>query len=895
MAFNKTAWHRLTAEEALERLESDARKGLTATEAARRLGQYGPNALERKQGQSGLLRFLLQFHQPLIYVLLGSALVTALLQEWIDAGVIFGVALVNAVIGFLQEDKALSAIHALSKFLDVPAEAVRDGQRVKLPASELVPGDIVAFQAGDSVPADLRLLTCSELRVDESSLTGESVPVDKRPQALDEDVGVADRANMAYAATLAVHGSGVGVTVATGASAEVGRIQELVRAADVLATPLTRKMARFSGRLLWIIMGLAVLAFAVGALRGESWFEMFMAAVALAVGAIPEGLPAAMTITLAIGVSRMAKRRAIVRKLPAVEALGSATVICTDKTGTLTRNQMTVREILAGNDRFQVEGGGYAPEGGFSRNGEAMDPARAPALWACLEAGLLCSDARLKRVDGAWRVEGDPTEGALVAAAAKAGMDPEAVRDERPRLDTAPFDSERKWMASLHEAPDGRRWIYLKGSAEAVLARCASAFEGDLDRDAMAAAVEEMAGRGLRVLALAHIEAAGDRTEIEPDALDAGFVFLGLQGMMDPPRPEAISAVKACRAAGVRVKMITGDHPATAAAIARMIGILNEDDGRVLDGRGLADLPASNAAGAIEKTSVFARVAPEQKLRIVEALQSRGHVVAMTGDGVNDAPALRQADIGVAMGSGGTEAAKEAADIVLTDDNFATIEAAVEEGRAVFDNLVKFLIWTLPTNIGEGLVILFAILAGVALPILPLQILWVNMTTAVLLGLMLAFERAEDGVMDRPPRDPRRPVIAGPWLYRLFLVGLLLLAGVFGVFEWALANGRSEAAARTAAVNMFVVSAIFYLFSCRSLTRSMFSLGVFSNRWALWGVAIMAALQAVFTYAPFMHRAFDAAPIGLAEWGWTIVGGAVVYAAVELDKWRCRRKRIPGG
>jgi cation-transporting ATPase F len=898
-------WHAIESKQALELLQVEPARGLTDIEAVSRLDVHGYNRLAPRKGKSPWLLFLLQFHQPLIYILLVSGSVTAFLEEWVDSGVIFGVVLVNAVIGFIQEANALKAIEALSRSLSVSATVIRSGVRHVVPATELVPGDIVSLHSGDKVPADLRLLRVRELQIDESALTGESVPVEKRTVALPVDTQLADRGNMVYSSTLVTYGTALGLVVETGDRTEIGRINQMIATAQTLETPLTQKISRFSLILMWVILGFAAITFLVGWLRGESALEMFMAAVALAVGAIPEGLPAALTITLAIGVSRMAKRNAIIRKLPVVETLGSTTVICSDKTGTLTQNQMTVLAVYAGGDHFEITGGGYAPEGEFLQDGRTLDPGRHPTLMECLRAGLLCNDARLVADGDDWRIEGDPTEGALLVASRKAGMHELDAGETHPRLDTLPFESQHQFMATLHHnrAQDARH-VYLKGSVESILSRCDAAFDGDLNRVTLDSAtihrqVEDLAARGLRVLAFARTDRPHQDDTVEHHKLQDGLIFLGLQGMIDPPRPEAMQAVAACQAAGIRVKMITGDHPATALAIARQLGLVRAGRlhrlfgispvGRALTGAQLSALDEEAYRGMVEECDIYARVAPEQKLNLVRALQARGHVVAMTGDGVNDAPALRRADIGVAMGKAGTEVAKEAAAMVLTDDNFATIVAAVEEGRGVFDNLMKFIIWTLPTNVGEGLVIMAAVFAGVALPILPVQILWINMSTAVLLGLMLAFENKEPEIMRRPPREPSQPLLTRRLIFRIVLVGTLMLAGAFGLFEWALTHDESLARARTVAVNVFVFCELFYLFNCRSLDYSMFKVGVFSNAWLLAGVSTMILLQLAFTYWHPMNRWFGSEPIGPEEWMATLAVAATIYAAVGLEKWIGRR------
>ncbi|MDP3331492.1 MAG: cation-transporting P-type ATPase [Methylococcaceae bacterium] len=889
----QTQWHNLPSNELFTTLGTDAEQGLTESEAQRRLDTVGPNRLTPRRGKGVLGLFLSQFNQPLVYILLLSGAVTAFLQEWVDSSVIFGVVLVNAIIGFIQEANALKAINALAQVLNISTTVLRNGQRRTLNASELVPGDVVILQSGDKVPADLRLLQSRELQIDESALTGESVSTQKHPDILAEATVLADRTNMAYSSTLITYGTGTGVVVETGDRTEIGLINRMIANATDLETPLTQKMSQFSQLLLWVIIAMAVLTFAVGVWRGESMLAMFMASVALAVGAIPEGLPAALTITLAIGVSRMAKRNAIIRKLPAVETLGSTTVICSDKTGTLTQNQMTVQAIYAGGEYFQVSGSGYTPEGEFNRLGKTVDSNHYPALLECLKAGLLCNDARLLADNDNWRIEGDPTEAALLVVAHKAGLHHASVNDNHPRLDAIPFESQHQFMATLHHNLDqDARHIYLKGSLESLLARCDGAFDTQLnlialDKDQLHQQLADMAAQGLRVLAFARCEHSANA--VQHHEVVGGLTFLGLQAMIDPPRPEAAASIAACYRAGIQVKMITGDHPITALAIARQLGMKHTE--RVISGAELQDIPDHQLPELIAQCAVFARIAPEQKLQLVQTLQANGHVVAMTGDGVNDAPALRQANIGVAMGQGGTEVAKEAAAMILTDDHFATIEAAVEEGRGVFDNLVKFIVWTLPTNLGEGLVIMAAVFANVALPITPVQILWINMTTAVLLGLMLAFEPKEPGLMLRKPREPQQPILTKHLIFRICLVGVLMLTAAFGMFSWELSHGVSLAKARTVAANVFVFCELFYLFNCRSLNYSMFHIGVFSNLWVIFGVVSMTLLQLMFTYWPPMQALFGTAAIGVDEWLLIIAASVIIYATIGFEKFLLRRFR----
>ncbi len=887
--------HHVPAEGVLEILGADLTRGLSAEEVIRRREAFGPNRLTERKERSPLVGFLLQFHQPLVYLLLAATVVTAVLKEVVDAAVIFGVILVNAIVGFVQETKAQRAVHALSGSLSSSATVLRDGDKRTLPAADLVVGDVVLLQAGDKVPADLRLVQTKDLRVNESALTGEAVPAQKSPEALSGDTALADRTNMGFSSTLVTHGTGLGVVVAIGDGTEIGRISELIARTDALETPLTRKIRTFSTVLLLVVLGLAGVMFVGGLLHGESPADLFMASVALAVGAIPEGLPAAVTIIMATGVARMARRKAIIRRLPAVETLGSTTVICSDKTGTLTRNEMTVQAIVAGGDRLEVGGSGHFLAGEI-RGGGPSGAGRRDALEECLRCGVLCSDAELLVEGDSWRVEGDPTEGALLVAAAKSGMEIRAVRERFPRVDLVPFDSQRQFMATLHAVGGGpQRRAYLKGSLEAVLARSKTALspagETTLDADGALRAAEDLASAGLRVLAFAAKELAPSQSGLGEEDVRDGFTFLGIQGMADPPRAEAAEAVALCQDAGIAVKMITGDHASTAASIAEQVGILRSrgEGPRVLTSRELEQLTDPELAKSVRAVSVFARVSPDQKLRLVEALQRNGEIVAMTGDGVNDAPALRRADIGVAMGKGGTEVAREAADMVLTDDNFASIAAAVEEGRGVFDNLQKFIVWTLPTNGGEALVLLGAVLLGLPLPILPVQLLWINMMTATCLGTTLAFEPKEEGIMRRLPNLPQTPLLSGTLVRRIVLVSLLLCLGVFGVYEWELSHGASLVQARTAAVATVVFGELFYLFNCRSFTRSFVGVGLFSNRWVWIGAGLMAVFQVLFTYLPALNRLFESAPLSLETWAGIVGVALVVSLAVGVEKMVRRR------
>jgi Ca2+-transporting ATPase len=844
------------------------------------------------------MRFLLQFHNPLIYILLVATVITAVIKDIVDATIIFAAVLVNAIIGYIQESRAERAIEALARVMTTEATVIRAGKTQRIPAEELTLGDLVLLKAGDKVPADLRLIRSRDLQIAEAALTGESVPVQKDASlVVNREAVLADRHNMAYASTLVTYGTGVGVVTAIGDETEVGRISQLISTAEELQTPLTRKIAQFSQLLLFAILALAAFTFAIGVWRGQPAIDTFIAAIALAVAMIPEGLPAALTVTLAIGVSRMAQRRAIIRKLPAVETLGSVTVICSDKTGTLTQNQMTVQQIYVTDATYRVSGIGYAPSGEIWHDDKIITTFDGhAALVETLRAGLLCNDSALVEEEGAWRAEGDPTEVALIVAARKAGL----TTKDLPRIDAIPFESQHQYMATMHDATSQQeRIVFVKGAAEVILARCAWALDNSgnqvpLNTEAVQGQVDAMASQGLRVLAFAKTRLPATTVTLRHEDIQAGLVFLGLQGMIDPPRPEAITAVSACQTAGIQVKMITGDHALTAAAIARELGLGRNTHGpdglpEVMTGAELADCSDEELIQRIEPIDVFARVSPEQKLRLVDAYQSRNHVVAMTGDGVNDGPALKQADVGIAMGIAGTEVAKEAADMVLTDDNFATIEAAVEEGRGVFDNLTKIIAWTLPTNLGEGLIVLWGIILGVTLPVLPVQVLWINMTTVAALGIVLAMETREPGIMKRPPRRPDAPILTGVLIWRIVIVSLIILAGAISLFELELQSGASLAAARTVAVNTVIMVEIFFLLNCRSLTYSMFQIGVFSNRWVLVGIFIMMLLQLLYTYTPFMNTIMQSAPIDAAAWLRIIGVGFVGYLVVEVEKWLWRR------
>jgi len=896
MTDNDRQWHASEAACALQSLDS-ATHGLGQDEAARRLRTYGPNRLAEARPPGLLARLLRQFNNMLLIVLMVAAAVTAAMGHLIDSGVIAAVVVLNAVIGFVQEGKAERALQAIRHLLAPHAVVLRDGHQHDIDAAGLVPGDIVLLASGDSLPADVRLIQARNLRVDESALTGESMPVDKDTTPVAADAAIGDRLCMGYAGTLVTQGQARAVVVATGADTEIGRIGRMLESVESGTTPLLEKMAVFGRRLTLVILAAAAALFAFGTLvRGMSMADAFMAAVGLAVAAIPEGLPAILTITLALGVQRMARRHAVIRRLPAVETLGSVTVICSDKTGTLTRNEMTVQSVICAGQSFDVEGAGYAPTGAISLDGRPVDAAQAgtthPVLMRLAEAAALCNDASLHEDGNGWQLAGDPTEGALLTLAMKAGLNPTELKLEHERLDLIPFESEHRFMATLHPDGDTNR-VLVKGAPERVLAMCDRQARSAGDEEPLAearwrTAIEEQARAGRRVLALATRTLPGERRDLQHADVEQGLTLLGIVGIIDPPRPEAVQAVARCQAAGIRVVMITGDHGITAAAIAEQLGM---GGGRqAITGPQIEAMDDAALREAVRDARVFARASPEHKLRLVRALKANGEIVAMTGDGVNDAPALKQADVGVAMGRKGTEAAKQAGAVVLADDNFASIAHAVEEGRTVYDNLKKTITFLLPVNGGESLTLLLAVLLGIALPILPAQVLWVNMVSSVALAMVLAFEPTEAGVMRRPPRPVGEPLLSRFLVWRIVFVSTLFLAGIFGMFEWARAQGASIEAARTAAVNTLVCMEVFYLFSVRYLKAPSFSWqGVRGTPRVLAAVAGVFVLQLLFTYAPLMNTLFQTEPLPF-EWGIAIIAaGVAVVLILEVEKAALRR------
>jgi len=893
-------WHAEAINTVFASLETGI-NGLTKAEAENRLAKYGPNRLAEAKPRSPLLRFFCQFHNVLIYVLMAASIVTALLEHWLDAGVILAVVVLNALIGFVQEGKAEDALRAIRQMLSPNAMVLRDGRQFTVPAEELVPGDVVLLQSGDKVPADLRLFRIKGLQTQESVLTGESRAVEKTVDAVMRHAVMGDRRCMAYSGTLVTHGQGRAVVVATGAQTEIGRISTLVSEVEPVTTPLLRQMAQFGRWLTAIILGIAIITFIFGVVfRDYLPAEMFLAAVSLTVAAIPEGLPAIMTITLAMGVQRMARRNAIIRRLPAVETLGAVSVICSDKTGTLTRNEMTVRSIATADQMFTLEGTGYDPHGALlvakppGKNQDVL-PGQQPLLLEAVRAAMLCNDASLEHADREWRVHGDPMEGALLVAGLKIGLDAGAEAGQYPRTDLIPFESGHRFMATLHHSHRSEAFICLKGAPEQVLEMCAQqknlAGETALDKNYWLTRIEEMARQGQRVLAIATRAVEYQQVELAFDDVDSDLTMLGLFGLIDPPREEAIEAVQACGEAGIRVKMITGDHASTASAIARQLQLVNADD--AITGQQLERMSEAELRQRVQEVDVYARVNPGHKLRLVKLLQEQGRIVAMTGDGVNDAPALKRADVGTAMGRNGTEAAKEAAEIVLADDNFASIIHAVEEGRTVYDNLKKAILFILPTNGGEALIILAAIVLGFQqMPLTPVQILWVNMVTAVTLALSLAFEPPEVNVMHRPPRDAREPMLNAHLLWRIIFVSLILMGGTFGLFLWEMQQGASIEHARTVAVNTLVMFEIFYLFNSRYITAPVFNrAGLTGNPYVLVAITMLVIFQLGFTYLSPLQNLFGTTAISIDMWLRIVLIASTVLFLVELEKTFLRYKR----
>jgi len=883
-------WYQQDIKTIFQNLETSP-QGLSSEDASERITRYGKNELPQSPPESILLILFRQINNPLIYVLLGSSLLALIMGELTDGFVVAGVVIVNALIGFFQEFRSSQEIAALKGMVPDTAIALRDKKPSTVMASSLVPGDIVLLQAGDRIPADIRLFQAKGFKVLEAALTGESLPSEKAPQTLKSDTALADRINMVFNGTSVASGTAKGIVVETGLRTELGKINRMLSDTAKTETPLTRSIAKVAKVLTIVILIVSIILFAVALLRGYPMVDAVLSAIALAVAAIPEGIPAIITIALAIGVRRMAAQRAVIRHLPAVETLGSTTVICSDKTGTITRNEMTVRHLWTPNYNIYLSGIGYGPNGSLEKEGQPIKdlPLQISDL---LKAGVLCNDAYLKNQNGKWGIEGDPTEGALLTSALKAGLDIDSIRDSIKRLDSIPFESEYKFMATLHDQDDTKT-LYVKGAPEVIINRCA--LQPD-QMETILQATNNFAKEGMRILAFAKMELQPHTESISFDMVKQGLTFLGLQALIDPPREEVKMAIQKCHNAGIKVKMITGDHQTTAAAIGKILGILSDQGS--MSGNQLDSLSEESLVEISANVNIFSRVAPEHKLKLVSGLQKNGEIVAMTGDGVNDAPALKKADIGVAMGITGTDVSKDASDMVLTDDNFATIVAAVEEGRRVYDNLVKSLAFVLPTNVGEALILLvavafFPIVNGIPLlPMSPVQILWINLVATISLALPLAFEAKERNIMNRPPRKPNEPLLNPFVIFRTILVALIIAAVGIGLFlkEFSSAinagviSADALSEAQTMAVTSIVFLQIFYMLNCRSLSESIFNIGVFSNSTVFVGIGILLALQLAYVHLPFMNQLFGSSPLSLQSWAESALCGAVVLPIITIEK-----------
>jgi magnesium-transporting ATPase (P-type) len=886
-------WHAMSREEVENKLRVDPSLGLDAAEAAERLKTYGPNRLPQGKKKGPLIRFLAQFNNILVYVLLIAGFIKLMLSLWLDASIIFAVVILNSLLGFLQEGRAEKALDSIRNMLSAEARAVRGGETRLIAAEDLAPGDIVLLESGDRIPADLRLIDTRNLRTEEAALTGESVPEEKTTDVVAAKATVGDRENMAFSGTMVVSGRATGVVVATGNQTELGQINQMLAEVSALETPLLRQIKKFGYSITVVIAVISVLLFSWGHWLGHMTFvELFQAVVGIAVSLIPEGLPALITITLAIGVQRMAQRNAIIRRLPAVETLGSVSRICSDKTGTLTLMEMMVTSIVAAEEAYEVTGDGYSPKGEIKQGGTALR--KMPEVLVLMgRVSALCNDAELVQDEGKWKVEGDPTEGALYPFATKLGMDRAAETAAAPRIDAIPFESEHKFMATLNRSADGEM-LLVKGAPEVIIEHSdrqqTAKGPAPLDRDRFSREGDRLAAQGERVLGLAWLPDPGLKPgRLRPEDLPKTLILLGLVGLMDPPRKEAIEAVKECHGGGIRVTMITGDHKITAAAIAKMLGI--GDGTTAVAGAEVEAMTDATLQDRVRDVDVFARASPEHKLRLVKAIQANGQIVAMTGDGVNDAPALKKADIGVAMGIKGTEVTKEAAGMILADDNFASISAAVKEGRTVYNNIEKAMLFLLPTNVAQGAVIAVAILFVFTLPITAPQVLWVNMVTSVALGLVISFEPHETDVMLRPPRAVDRPIVTRFGIWRILFVGAALVIYTLAAFFWMKAEGAEDAMARTAAINAITLGQVFYLLNSRYLLDSSLSLGAHSGNPYLWyGVGAVVVLQLLFTYAPPFHAIFGNESLPLWVWPWLVGGGILFFLVVELEKFAIRSR-----
>ena len=905
------AWYQKSSATVVEEIGSDLHKGLSDKEAAERLAKYGPNELKGKPHATIWEMLLEQFKDFLVLILIGASIVSAFVGEVADSLVIIVIVVLNAALGVFQEAKAEKAMEALQKMAAPNSKVIRDGNIQTVPSRELVVGDIVLLEAGDYVPADVRILESMNLKVEEASLTGESVPVEKETVAIDHEASLADRHNMGYMGTVVTYGRGKAVIIGTGMNTEIGKIAQMISSFEEQSTPLQEKLADF-GKILGILcLAVCAVVFVLGIYQGyrdgnltmDEVTLLFMTAVSLAVAAIPEGLPAVVTIVLAIGMQRMVKKNSIVKKLHAVETLGSTTVICSDKTGTLPQNQMTVVRLFADGQLLEVSGEGYSPEGSFSREGKPLQATAEPGLNLLLQGSALCNDAILQPTEEkGWKIAGDPTEGALVVVAAKAGYDRDSINEKFPRVQEIPFDSSRKMMTTFHQMPDGSVRAFVKGAPDILLNRCKHISTrgqitevNDADRANIAAANSAMAKQALRVLAVAYRDFPAVPANLEPTQIEADLTFLGLLGMIDPPRSEARDAVKICKQAGIRAIMITGDYRDTALAVAMDLGIA-EGEHQIVTGQELNAMCKDEICQVVKKASVFARVSPEHKVAIVEAFQANGQIAAMTGDGVNDAPALKKADIGVAMGITGTDVTKETADMVLTDDNFASIVAAVEEGRVIFANIRKFVFFLMSCNLAEIFVIFFAMIMGWPIPLLPIQLLWLNLVTDAFPALALGMEKPEPGVMEQDPRDPQEPIMNSNMKKMILIQSTVLTFAVLGSFGYALkylTPGFTFGApltpdldlsmARTFAFATMISAELLRAYTTRSEHYSVFKIGLFSNKYMNMGVGLSFALLALALYGP-LHAIFRTQILGLAEWA--VVGGFAIlpFVAGEIGK-----------
>lgn len=896
---NSFSWHSHSIEEVRTYLNVP-QDGLSLDEIRRRQKHYGPNQLTQVKPQSAIRRLLMQFHNALIYVMLFAAIATAFMGHFVDTGVILGVVLINAVIGYLQEGKAASAMDAIRKMLSLKATIFRNGQRITILSESLVPGDVVSLASGDRVPADIRLIEKHNFSVDESALTGESVPVEKSLAIAPKEAPLGDRNNMVYSGTLVTYGTALGIVVTTGDKTEFGRIGSLLSQIGDISTPLLRQIGTFSKWLTVGILFLAMLTFFIGVfIQDHQIGDMLLMSVALAVSAIPEGLPAVMTITLALGVQRMARKHAIVRRLPAVETLGSVTVICSDKTGTLTRNEMTVQTVLTSDRMLEVSGTGYQPEGGFMLDGIVAEIDAYPELQQIARIALLCNDSSLNKKNDEWVVTGDPTEGALISMAMKAGLDPAEEKAKFPQSDAIPFESQHRFMATLNHSHQGERFICVKGAPERLMAMCTMESDSECNTRPLnfkywEQQIREITMSGQRTLAVAMKQVDSTKSELDFQDVESGLMLLGVFGIIDPPREESVKAVEQCHSAGIRVIMITGDHPETASVIGERLGIgigKKSMTGAEIEGKSDEELQQ-----IVKNTDVFARASPEHKLRLVQALQANGEITAMTGDGINDAPALKRADVGLAMGLKGTEAAKEAAGIILADDNFSTIVCAVREGRRIYDNLKKSILFLLPTNGSQTFVVMAAVFLDMVLPLTSKQILWINMITSITLCTALTFEPAERNIMRRKPRNTREATVPFYMVWRIFFTSVILMLAALLLFHWELERGKSLEVARTMAANTIIVGQAFYLLNCRFLYASSLSFRTLTgNKYIFISIAVLILLQLFYVYTPVMHDLFGTDNLTIQDWILVIFVGIFTFFAMELDKFFQRKLAVKRG